>query len=69
MNELVERLRNTYGNLTPGAIERADLDGMAFTVQDAITALEAAERMASATCDQEYLAAVEAYHTATQKKD
>lgn len=50
-NDLVERLRDTYGNLTSGAIERADLDGMAFAVQDAIKALEAADEMASKAWD------------------
>lgn len=43
-SELVERLNDVFGNLTPGAIERADLDGMAFTVKDAITALEARDK-------------------------
>lgn len=37
--ELIERLRDVYGALTPGAIDRADLDGMAFAVQDAISFL------------------------------
>ena len=32
---IVTRLRDVYGHLTPGAIERADLDGIAFTVTEA----------------------------------
>ena len=37
---LVERLMSkVFGNLTPGAIDHADLDGMAFLVEDAADAL------------------------------
>jgi len=39
VTDIVGRLQDVYGKLTPGAIERADLDGMAFTVADAITDL------------------------------
>ncbi len=37
---LVKRLMSkVFGNLTPGAIDHADLDGMAFLVEDAADAL------------------------------
>lgn len=40
---LIKRLREVYGNLTPGAIDHADLDGMAFTVKEVIEALAASQ--------------------------
>lgn len=39
VTDIERRLQDVYGKLTPGAIETADLDGMAFTVADAITDL------------------------------
>lgn len=39
--KLIDKLRNVYRNLTPSAIGRADLDGMAFTVDATIAALSA----------------------------
>lgn len=35
MPDITEQLLDVYNVLTPGAIENADLDGMAFTVRDA----------------------------------
>ena len=36
INSVLEDLLNVYGELTPGAIETADIDGMAFAVKRAI---------------------------------
>lgn len=38
---LIERIEVVYDNLTPGVIDRADLDGMASTCRQAATALAA----------------------------
>lgn len=38
--DLIAELDKVYNALTPGAFESADLDGMAFTVADAMTALQ-----------------------------
>jgi hypothetical protein len=38
-SDLADRLERVYSQLTPGVIDSADLDGMAFTVQEAIAAL------------------------------
>lgn len=48
-NALVEKLRDVYRDLTPSAIEHTDLDGMAFTVD------EAAERIKSLLAEVERL--------------
>ena len=61
--ELVERLRGVYENLTPGAIDRADLDGMAFTVSDAIAALS--QPIARANVDREELITLIREHLAS----
>ncbi len=41
-NDLPKQLMRVYESLTPGAIDHADLDGMAFCVQEAATALQSA---------------------------
>lgn len=45
--EAINKLRRVRDNLTPGAIERADLDGMAFDIDAAILALSLPAREVS----------------------